>query len=105
MSDDIKKDKKQGERVTIKARYEQLSAMFVNQFIINRAEDDILIGFSSGAIEEPGTKDMLLPIHTRVAMSVSSARKLVALLTRAIDASKSTSSRSTEARLPRIESN
>lgn len=103
MSDNTTQDVTGQARRKVKIRYESLSALFANQFVVNRSEDDITIGFSSGAIDDPAAEGMLLPVHSRVAMSLKSARKLIDILSKALESSPGSSCDTSEARLPRID--
>lgn len=64
----------------IQVRYTETSSLFSSQFLINSTEEDITIGFSSGYISDPGSKETLLPIHTRISMTLQAARRLQNLL-------------------------
>jgi hypothetical protein len=64
----------------IQVRYTETSALYSSQFLINSTEEDITIGFSSGYISDPGSKETILPIHTRISMTLQGARRLQNLL-------------------------
>ena len=60
----------------VKVRYNETSALFASQFIINTTSEDLTLNFSSGSITDPASGETLLPIHTRIAMTASAARRL-----------------------------
>jgi len=64
----------------VKVRYAETSALYASQFLVNASGEDIILNFSSGYIADPSSKETLLPVHTRVAMSPGGARRLHALL-------------------------
>ncbi len=68
-----------GEKFVVK--YESTTALYVGQTIVNANSSEVIIDFSSGPIEANGER--VLPIHSRVAMSVESARRLARLLQQA----------------------
>ncbi len=64
----------------IKVRYNETSALFASQFIINTSAEDVTINFSSGPLSDPANDETILPIHTRMAMTLAGARRLHAVL-------------------------
>lgn len=64
----------------IKVRYNETSALFASQFIVNTSAEDVTINFSSGPLSDPSTGDTILPVHTRMAMTREGARRLYAVL-------------------------
>jgi hypothetical protein len=64
----------------VSLRYEHAAALQTAQFVVNLREDGLLLDCSSGPIFENGSTDPVLPIHTRLAMSTTCARRLVDLL-------------------------
>ena len=77
-------------------KYESLSALFAAQTIVNATGNEVIIDFSSGPI--PADGEQLLPIHTRIALSVDAARRLSRLL----DQATGTVRPSDEAHLPQV---
>ena len=65
----------------IRVRYNETSALFASQFIVNTSAEDVTINFSSGPISDPGSGETMLPVHTRIAMTREGARRLHAVLT------------------------
>lgn len=64
----------------IKIKYEDLSAKYANQVVLNGSAEEIYLDFSSGPVPDPNTGESLIPIHTRIAMSHGGARRLLAAL-------------------------
>lgn len=64
----------------IKVRYNETSALFASQFIVNTSAEDVTINFSSGPLSDPATGETILPVHTRMAMTREGARRLHGVL-------------------------
>ena len=60
----------------IKIRYSETSALYASQFIVNTSGEDITINFSSGPLTDPASNETILPVHTRMAMTINGARRL-----------------------------
>ncbi len=71
---------KQQNQQQVKVRYNETSALFASQFIINTSAEDITINFSSGPLSDPANGETILPVHTRMAMTRAGARRLHAVL-------------------------
>ena len=92
----------------IQVRYAETSSLYSSQFLINSTEEDITIGFSSGYISDPGSKETILPIHSRISMTLQGARRLHNLLAKILQqdsepaTGKSTIPDTAKARLPKM---
>lgn len=92
----------------IQVRYAETSSLYSSQFLINSTEEDLTIGFSSGYLSDPGSKETILPIHTRISMTLQGARRLHGLLAKilqqenATDADNPAVPEAAKARLPRL---
>lgn len=75
----------------IRVKYEELSAVYASQVILNSTGEELFLDFSSGVITDPASKESLLPIHTRIAMSGSGARRLLTALQQLLNRSDSSS--------------
>lgn len=64
----------------IRIKYEELSAKYANQVVLNGSADEIYLDFSSGPVPDPQSGESMIPIHTRIAMSHGAARRLLAAL-------------------------
>ncbi len=60
----------------IRVRYNETTAEYASQFLLNTTAEDVTINFSSGAIADPATGEAMLPVHTRIAMTVNGAKRL-----------------------------
>jgi hypothetical protein len=72
------------EQAKVRVRYDTTEASFASQFVINATREELIVNFSSGYLADPQTKDRLLPIQTRIAMSPNGAARLVNTLTQAL---------------------
>ena len=68
----------------LKVRYEDMAAQYASQVILNTTKEEFLLDFSSGVVPDPNTGDPCVPVHTRIAMSMSGARRLHSLLGKAL---------------------
>ena len=59
---------------------QQNAALHSSHFVANLSEDGILLDCSSGFLNRPGTDDLELPIHTRLAIPKHAAVRLFNLL-------------------------
>jgi len=64
----------------IKVRYNETSSLFASQFIINASAEDVTINFSSGPLNDPTSGETILPIHTRMSMTMAGTHRLHAVL-------------------------
>ena len=64
----------------IHVRYEETSATYASQFLVNATDEDVIINFSSGYLAESGPQETVLPVHTRIAISRTGAKRLHTLL-------------------------
>ncbi len=64
----------------IKIKYDELSARYANQVVLNGSAEEIYLDFSSGAIPDPSSGESVIPIHTRIAMTHAAARRLLGAL-------------------------
>lgn len=87
----------------IKVRYTETSALFASQFIINTTQEDLTLNFSSGAISDPASGESILPIHTRIAMTVGAARRLHNLLGSILKQEPGKAPEAAQAQLPKIQ--
>lgn len=67
-----------------KVKYDDMSARYASQVILNANVDEVFLDFSSGAIADPATGEPLVPVHTRIAMSPAGAKRLADLLNQAL---------------------
>lgn len=89
----------------IKVRYNETSALFASQFILNTSEEDITINFSSGPMTDPAGNETILPVHTRIAMTREGALRLRGILDQVLSTGKKKKSmiKKSQAKLPEIQ--
>ena len=76
--------KKQPQQRQVSVQYAETSSLYGSQFLINATGEDVTIGFSSGYISTPGSKETVLPVHTRIATTLQGAKRLHDLLGKVI---------------------
>jgi hypothetical protein len=86
----------------IKVRYNETSALFASQFIINTSAEDITINFSSGPLSDPVSDETILPVHTRIAMTKEGAQRLHAVLANILQPDNENVSSGAQAKIPDI---
>ena len=73
-----------GSKPQIDVQYEQRTAVYASQFILNGADDELVMDCSSGVVLESQDGHPVMPIHTRLAMSWGAAKRLTTLLNQAL---------------------
>jgi len=71
----------------IRVRYEKREALYANQVILNGSPEELFLDFSSGPVSDPDSGETVVPVHTRIAMSPSAARRLLSALQQSIQRS------------------
>jgi hypothetical protein len=97
----------QAGQVSVRVRYETTEAAFASQFIVNASAEEIIVGLSPGFVTDPNSKENLLPIHGRIAMTPGGARRLINALSSALkglDDAKRKAEAPREAELPKLDS-
>lgn len=97
----------QGRSVTVRVRYETTEVSFASQFVVNASAEEIVVGVSPGFVTDPNSKENLLPIHSRFAVTPGGARRLVNALSSALkglDDAKQKAMEAREAELPKLDS-
>ncbi len=69
----------------LKVKYETMSAQYASQCILNSTKEEILLDFSSGVVPDPATGQPVVPVHTRIAMTMGGALRLRNLLDKALN--------------------
>ena len=93
--------------VRVRVRYETTEVSFASQFVVNASAEEIVVGISPGFVSDPNTKENLLPIHGRIALTPSGARRLVNALSSALkglEEAKKRAGGAKEAELPKLDS-
>ena len=97
-------DNKKQQTQQVKVRYNETTAQFASQFIVNTTNEEIIINFSSGPLNDPNSGETLLPIHTRLAMTKAGAHRLHAVLSSVLkQETEQTIPDAAQAQLPKIQ--
>ncbi|PTX97488.1 hypothetical protein DB346_21065 [Verrucomicrobia bacterium LW23] len=67
-------------QVQLRVKYDDLSAKYASQVIINASAEEVFLDFSSGVLRDPNGQEAVLSVHTRIAMSPSAARRFLQAL-------------------------
>lgn len=70
--------------VTIQVKYEDMTARYASQVLINATGEECYLDFSSGTISDKASGNSVMPIHTRIVMSPGGARRLHQFLGQAL---------------------
>lgn len=62
--------------VDVSVRYDDTPAKFANQVVVNGTREEIYLDFSAGLLVDQRDGRPILPIHTRIVMTVPGARRL-----------------------------
>lgn len=73
------------EQTKLKVKYETMSAQYASQCILNSTKEEILLDFSSGVVPDPDSGQPVVPVHTRIAMTMGGAMRLRNLLDKALN--------------------
>jgi hypothetical protein len=57
------------QQVPLQIRYEEMTARYANQVLLNTTAEECYLEFSPGVIFDRGSSGAVLPIHTRIAMT------------------------------------
>ncbi len=74
----------QSRQQQIKVRYNETSATFASQFIVNINGDELILNCSPGPLTDPATGETILPVDCRIGMTMNGARRLHDVLTRVL---------------------
>jgi len=62
--------------VNLQIRYEDMSAKYANQVLLNTTAEEIYLDFSPGIVADRGAGGAVLPIHTRIVMTPTGVLRL-----------------------------
>ncbi|MCA9154087.1 MAG: hypothetical protein KDA55_19255 [Planctomycetales bacterium] len=65
---------------SIKIQYSNPTGLHASQFVVSGTEDDVFVDVSAGVVMDEVSGEQRLPIHSRIGMSYSAARRLIDLL-------------------------
>lgn len=72
------------ENQKLRVKYDQTTAQYANQFLVNTTAEELFLDLSSGTISDPSSGEAVIPIHTRIAMTYNGARRLAQILAQAV---------------------
>lgn len=81
MASETESDTQQQTKVSTRVRYDSMETQFASQFIVNSTREEIIVNFSPGPLVDPQSREQLLPINTRIAMTPQGAARLTRTLT------------------------
>lgn len=64
----------------IVVKYGELEAKYASQVIVNTTNEEVFLDFSSGIMNDPGSNNSMMHIHTRIAMTQQAAQRLIGAL-------------------------
>jgi len=64
------------QQVNLQIRYEDMSAKYANQVLLNTTAEEIYLDFSPGIVSDRGQGGAVLPIHTRIVMTPTGVLRL-----------------------------
>ncbi len=69
---------------SVDVNYETTSILHITQFLLSATGEDVVIDCSCGAVSDPATGRLTVPVHSRIALPWSVAERLVKSLNQAI---------------------
>ena len=70
--------------MNLQIRYEDMTARYANQVMLNTTADECYFDFSSGVIVDRGSGGGVMPIHTRIVMNPNGMLRLYQLIGQAL---------------------
>lgn len=71
--------------VKIQVKYEDLTARYSNHVLVNTANEEVYLDFSSGILPDQGNGVNVLPIHTRIAMTPNGLKRFHQVLSQLLN--------------------
>ena len=71
--------------VNLQIRYEDMTARYANEVMLNTTAQEAYFDFSSGVIVDRGSGGAILPIHTRIVMTPTGILRLYPLIGQALN--------------------
>lgn len=83
-------------------RYDASDVRYAAQFVVQASAEELIVNFAAGQIEDAARGQMLLPIHTRIALTPAGVQRLITTLQSALAqmAPLTRAPAATEARIP-----
>jgi hypothetical protein len=74
----------QQQQIPLQVRYEDMSARYANQVLLNTTAEEVYLDFSPGVVMDRGQGGAVLPIHTRIVMTPTGVLRLYQALAQAL---------------------
>ena len=72
------------QQMNLQIRYEDMTARYANQVMLNTTAEECYLDFSSGVIVDRGTGGAIMPIHTRIVMNPNGMLRMYQLIGQAL---------------------
>lgn len=67
-------------QVDVQVKYDDMTAKFASQVIVNGTREEVFLDFSGGVLVDQREGKAILPVHTRIAMTLPGAERLLQAL-------------------------
>ena len=74
----------QQQQIPVQVRYEDMSARYANQVLLNTTAEEVYLDFSPGVVMDRAMGGAVLPIHTRIVMTPTGVLRLYQALAQAL---------------------
>jgi hypothetical protein len=74
----------QQQQIPLQVRYEDMSARYANQVLLNTTAEEVYLDFSPGVVMDRAMGGAVLPIHTRIVMTPTGVLRLYQALAQAL---------------------
>lgn len=74
----------QQQQIPLQVRYEDMSARYANQVLLNTTAEEVYLDFSPGVVMDRQMGGAVLPIHTRIVMTPTGVLRLYQALAQAL---------------------
>ena len=74
----------QQQQIPLQIRYEDMSARYANQVLLNTTAEEVYLDFSPGVVMDRAMGGAVLPIHTRIVMTPTGVLRLYQALAQAL---------------------
>jgi hypothetical protein len=73
----------QPSQVKIQVKYEDLTARYASQVLVNTGQEEVFLDFSSGMLPDP-SGGSVMPVHTRIVMTAGGVRRFHQVLSQLV---------------------
>src|SRR3954470_12741429 len=74
----------QQQQIPLQIRYDDMSARYANQVLLNTTAEEVYLDFSPGVVMDRAMGGAVLPIHTRIVMTPTGVLRLYQALAQAL---------------------